>query len=96
MKPKPKSKKSKPEIKVTKSKFPKKTKLERILFEENISMKDLHDGTGIAYPTLFNMAKGRKTTFRNRTIRDLEEFLKRPSEQFLGFEGESANVEIED
>jgi len=72
-----------------------KTKLERIMFEENISMKKLQEGTGIAYPTLFNITKGRKTTFRKRTIRDLEIFLKRPSDQFLGFEDEKLSDKTE-
>lgn len=85
---KPKTKKSKkPEIS-------QKTRLERIMFEENIKVNQLHEGTGIAYPTLFNMIKGRKTTFRKRTIRDMETYLKRPAEQFLGFEGEKIKTKI--
>lgn len=69
-----------------------KTKLARLMFERGISMKKLHEDTGIAYPTLFNIEKGRKTSvenFRKRTIRDLENYLKLPAEQFIGWEEES-------
>jgi len=80
----------KPKVrKLKKTGIPKKTKLERILFEESISMKQLQEGTSIAYPTLFNLVKGRTTSGSTRTIRDLEIFLNRPAEEFLGFEGQN-------
>lgn len=72
-----------------KQKVSRKTKLQRLMFERDISMKKLHEDTGVAYPTLFNIEKGRKTSvedFRKRTLRDLENYLKVPPEQFIGWE----------
>lgn len=65
-----------------------KTKMQRIMFEKNISRSELHNATGIAQPTLSNLIKG-QTKFRERTLRDIENFLKIPREQFLGFEEEA-------
>lgn len=78
--------KPKPKVKISKH-----TKLEKIMFDRGISKKALHEKTGIAYPTLFNILKGRKTNvddFRKRTLRDLELFLGVPPEKFIGWEGE--------
>lgn len=68
-----------------------KTKLANIMYRENITLEEMHEKTGVANPTLLNIKKGRKTEisqFRKRTIRDLEKFLKRPAEKFIGWEEE--------
>jgi len=73
------------------------SKLKRIMTEKNIEMKELHEGTGIANPTLFNIYFARKielTDFRDRTLRDLETFLKVPREQFIGLEDKSITESI--
>lgn len=67
---------------------PKKSKMQRIMFEKDITRSALHTATGIAQPTLSNLIKG-QTKFRERTLRDIENFLKMPREQFLGFEEEN-------
>lgn len=85
-----KSKKAKAKTKKAKS-SKKKSKLERIMFEENIPRHKLKKGTGLSQPVLSRLING-STVFRNRTIRDMELYLKRPAEQFLGFEGEKVKI----
>lgn len=77
--------------KTEKSSSTRKTKMENIMYRENISLEKMHEETGIANPTLLNIKKGRKTdikSFRKRTIRDLEKYLSRPADQFIGWEDE--------
>ena len=66
-----------------------KTKLENLMYMRNITLKKINKQTGIAYPTLLNIKKGRKTDinfFRKRTIKDLEKFLECPAHNFIGWE----------
>ena len=67
-----------------------KQKLDRIMFEKDISLDALHDGTKLANPSLLHITKARKiaiTEFRERTLIDLEEFVGVPPKDFLGWEG---------
>lgn len=66
-----------------------KGKLDRIMYEKNISLKKLHIVTGLANPVLLDIKKCRRTSreeFDARTILTLEKFLKIPAEGFLGWE----------
>jgi DNA-binding Xre family transcriptional regulator len=74
-----------------------KTKLTNLMFERSISLKKLHQQTGIAYPTLLKIIKGRKTDigyFRKRTLRDLGKFLKCPARDFIGWENNNQSSPI--
>ena len=67
-----------------------KTKLKRIMFEKDIKLKKLKDGTKLANPSLLHIEKGRKiaiTEFRERTLIDVEKFVEVPPTDFLGWEG---------
>jgi transcriptional regulator with XRE-family HTH domain len=67
----------------------KKTKLKNIMYDRGISLTELHNGTGISFPILLDIKQGRRTLrteFYKRTIRDLEQFLSLPAEEFLGWE----------
>lgn len=67
-----------------------KQKLDRIMFEKDISLDELHDGTKLANPSLLHITKARKiaiTEFRERTLIDIEKFVGVPPKDFLGWEG---------
>ena len=68
-----------------------KTKLQRIMFERDISLDELHERTKLANPVLLHIKKGRKiaiTEFRERTLIDVEKKgVGVPPKDFLGWEG---------
>lgn len=76
-----------------------KTKLEWIMFLENLQMNTIQEGTGLSYPLLFDISEGRRTEesqFSKRSIRDLEKFLKRPANEFLGWKEEADSTKSAD
>lgn len=55
--------------------FLKKSKFEKSLFEKQITLQELSQATGIAYPILIDLKKGRKKNYRARTLRDIAAYL---------------------
>lgn len=53
----------------------KQTKFARLLFEKNITMSEISEATGVSYPTLVNIKKGRAIKFRHRTLRDVASYV---------------------
>lgn len=70
------------------------SKFARLLFERGISLKDINEATGIAYPTLINLKKGRDIDYRPRTLMDIALYLKCDISDFWddGGEGEYNTV----
>ena len=85
-------------IKKVEKKQPEKiTKLKRILQVRGISMLELHNGTKLSNPLLFNISEGRKTKpeqFDERSLISLGDFLNLPPEKFLGWEDKDITKQI--
>lgn len=53
----------------------KKTKLDYILWYNDIELKEIQNTTGLSYPLLIDLKKGANRKFNPRSLRDVAEFL---------------------
>lgn len=61
----------------------KKSKFERLLFEKGMTLKEVHNETHVAYPTLINLKKGRRLNYRKRTLIDVALYMNVPVSDLL-------------
>lgn len=69
--PEPKNTENTPPV-ITRSKFA------QIILDRDIKLTETSKDTGISYPTLIDIKKGRKKKYRPRTKRDLAAYLDVP------------------
>lgn len=52
-----------------------RSKLNLLLLARDIKLREIQKATGISYPTLIDLSKGRKKKYRPRTLRDVAAYL---------------------
>lgn len=52
-----------------------RSKFNRLLLDRDIKLREIQEATGISYPTLIDLSKGRKKKYRPRTLRDIAAYL---------------------
>lgn len=52
-----------------------RSKFFQLLLGRDIKLREIQEATGISYPTLIDLSKGRKKKYRPRTLRDIAAYL---------------------
>lgn len=52
-----------------------RSKFFNLLLRRGIKLREIQEATGISYPTLIDLSKGRKKKYRPRTLRDIAAYL---------------------